>query len=324
MIKIVSISATDLFSQSIELISKLYVLNWASKDWLTWTSNLQSGWTKCISNYVLSSEGEWLWNSNYFQYSFGYFFDICGFLVMIILIINLFLVIFGISKLDSFEFSQTLIIFIFSSQHTYQGITSFGSWLQISKLDLGFLYKTQNFKFLGCNFDSKLVKLQFYCQSTFLNYIYIIILVVVSLSVLKLIKFLPDTFSLLHSWSKTTESKIKMHNIAWIFIHLFLPFLLINIVNELITVRNHLYLTLVSCSILLIWVISIIIKKPNVITWGFISTIDESRSPSFTLLAIMKAIIHVCMFLCEGDKLRILFEVWEHAIHFIMIYVQQI
>ena len=230
--------------------------------------------------------------------------------------------VYGLSTLCYFEFAQTLIIFIYSSNlSTYDSISRFGSWLQISKLDIGFLYISNIMQPLGCNIDPRISRMQFYCQSTILNYFYLIVLVIMFLLLLKLMKLLSYALFVIQSWLKTIESKIWMRDIAWILIHLFLSLILINLATELLDIRNHFYLTLSSCSFFLGLLILTVIKNPEIMKWTFISDIDLYNPVSFTLLTILKSLIHVWMYLWEGDKFHIFFEVGELWVHILIIYV---
>ena len=237
-----SLSATDSSEQVVEVSFKINVISWASKDWLKCKNNLQSGWTEWVENYVLDSSGTWLLSSTYFQPLSIEFFNICGFLVLLNLVLNLIMVLkFNISVLQSLEFAQTLIIFILFAD-TNQGMIQFWSWLKVSKLDLGFLNIAQINKLLGWEFSQKLNKAQFYWQTTILNYVYLIVIVVILLALFKLIKLLSKISLLLQLFWSKIENKISKEVIVWIFIHLYLPFVLINIINEVNAFEDHLYL----------------------------------------------------------------------------------
>ena len=238
-----SLSVTDSSDQTIEISFEFDVLSCASKDWLKWTSNIQSGCTEWIDNYVLDSTGACLWGSSYLRKSFLDIINVCGLIVLIILIINLLMmVIWGVSILQSFEFAQTLIVFICFSPNANKNMIDLGSWLQIAKIDFGFLNIIKVTYFLSWDLDPMLVKVNFYCQTTILNYFYVTLLIVLFIILLKIMKLLSRAFAQLQSISNSIEHRLNKESIAWIFIHLFLPFLLINIISDVITYDNHLYL----------------------------------------------------------------------------------
>ena len=237
-----SLSATDSSEQVVEVSFELNVISWASKDWLKCKNNLQSGWTEWVENYVLDSSGAWLWSSTYFRSLSIEFFNICGFIVLLNLVINLIMILkFEISVLQSLEFAQTLLIFILFAD-TNQGMIQFWSWFQISKLDLGFLNIAQINKLLGWEFSQKLNKVQFYCQTTILNYLYLIAIVVILFASFKLIKLLSKISSILQLFWSKIEAKVNKERVVWIFLHLYLPFVLINIIYEVSTLGDHLNL----------------------------------------------------------------------------------
>ena len=236
------LSATDSFEQVVEVSLKLNVISWASKDWLKCKNNLQSGWTEWVENYVLDSSGVWLWSSTYFKPLSIEFFNICGFIVLLNLVINLIMILkFEISVLQSLEFAQTLLIFILFAD-TNQGMIQFWSWFQISKLDLSFLNIAKINKLLGWEFNQKLNKVQFYCQTTILNYLYLIVIVVILFVLFKLIKLLSKISSILQLFWSKIEAKVNRKRIVWIFLRLYLPFVLINIIYEASTLGDHLLL----------------------------------------------------------------------------------
>ena len=216
-----SLSATDSSEQVVEVSFKINVISWASKDWLKCKNNLQSGWTEWVENYVLDSSGAWLWSSTYFQPLSIELFNICGFLVLLNLVINFIMILkFEISVLQSLEFAQTLIIFILNT-NTNQGMIQFWSWFQVSKLDLSFLNIAQINKLLSWEFSQKLNKVQFYCQTTILNYLYLIVIVVILFVLFKSIKLLSKISLLLQLFWSKIEVKIKKERIVWIFLHLY-------------------------------------------------------------------------------------------------------
>ena len=317
-----SLSATDSSNQSIEVSFELDVLSCASKDWIKWTSNLQSGCTEWIDNYVLDSTGACLWSSIYLHQPSIDLFNVCGVIVFAILITNLLMIfVLDVSILQSFEFAQTLIVFIYSAPNIDNNKMVFGSWLQISKYDFGFLSITKINKLLGWNADSKLIQMNFYCQTTWLNYFYLILFWVILFVIVKLIKIKSNSSELFKSLLSTIEYRISKEDIAWIFIHLLLTFILINIAFEVITINRHLHLSLISFTLIFILIIVLVSWHPEIITWSFILSIDGNNYALFTLLTIFKSILHLLMFIVNGDKFHTIIEWIEIGIHFLMILI---
>ena len=173
----ITINATDSNNQSAETIVQVNVLNWASKDWLECRSQYQSDWTKCKENYKLEGDGVWYRDTIYFSYSANSLYDIWGLIILASLSISIIIVlIIGIRSLYLIEYSHTIIIFIASSSN--QGLIKLISWFQIFKFDLGFLDILHMRDFLFWNIEStEMANIQFYCQSTILNYFYLIFII---------------------------------------------------------------------------------------------------------------------------------------------------
>ena len=152
-------------------------LNWASKDWLECRSQYQSDWVKCKENYKLGEDGVWYRDTIYFSYSDNSLYDIWGLISLVSLSISLIIVlIIGIKSLYLIEYSHTITIFIASSSD--QGLIKLISWFQIFKFDLGFLDILHIRDFLFWNIEStEMANIQFYCQSTILNYFYLLFII---------------------------------------------------------------------------------------------------------------------------------------------------
>ena len=317
-----SLSATDSSNQAIEVSFELDVLSCASKDWLKWTSNIQSGCTEWIDNYVLDSTGACLWDSKYLHQPSIDLFNVWGVIVFAILISNLLMMfVLDVSMLQSFEFAQTLIVFIYSASNIDKNKIIFGSWLQISKYDFGFLSIPKFNKLLGWNADSKLIQMNFYCQITWLNYFYLILFWVILFVIVKLIKIKSHSSQLFKSLLNTIEYRISKEDVAWIFIHLLLTFIMINIAFEVITIERHLYLSFVSFTLIFILIVILVSWHPEIITLSFILSIDRTDYALFTLLTIFKSILHLLMFIVDGDKFHTFIEWIEIGIHLLMIVI---
>ena len=77
----------------------------------------------------------------------------------------------GVRAFYSYEFAQTLIIFIINTSNPNFDLVNFASWFQFTKFDFGILNKFDVMMFIKCSFEpSKMTSIQFYCQTTILNY----------------------------------------------------------------------------------------------------------------------------------------------------------
>ena len=230
----ITLCATDSNGQSAETEVEVDVLNWASKDCVEWTSQYQDGWIKCKANYILKSDGVWYLNSTYFSNSLENLFEIWGLIVLIWLTTNLIMIIFiGIKALYSIEFAHTLIIFVVSLSIQNKGLMRLITWIQIFKFDLEFIDYFNIRKLLFCKLGTnKMVDLQFYCQPTILNYLVLIIVILVSVWIVAILKYASLRLKYALKLYQLIINKITIEAIAWILIHIFWPFLWINLISD--------------------------------------------------------------------------------------------
>ena len=228
----ITISATDSDNQSAETMVQVNVLNWASKDWLECRSQYQSGWVKCKENYKLGVDGGWYRNTYYFAYSANSLYDIWGWIILSSLSISLIIVlIIGIRSLYLIEYSHTVIIFIASSSN--QGLIKLISWFQIFKFDFGFLDRLYMRYFLFWNIESTdMANIQFYCQSTILNYFYLLFIIFLTVLFLMLLKVASNKFRTANKIYLCIFNKIDKQKICWILIYLFLSFIWVNLLSD--------------------------------------------------------------------------------------------
>ena len=228
----ISLSCIDTNNQSAEIQVQINVLNWASKDWLKWTSQYQVDWVEWKENYRLGLYGVWYLNTIFFPNSFGNLFNICGLIILISLSISLILFIcIGTWSLYAIEFAHTIIIFIISSSN--QDLKELASWIQNFKLDFGFLDQLHIRKYLFWSIRSdEMAEIQFYWQSTLLNYFYLILIILVLLWLLFLANRFLINIKLIAKIYNHIETKLNRHKIAWTFIYIFSPFLIINLLSD--------------------------------------------------------------------------------------------
>ena len=300
---LVTISATDSNNQSAETTVQINVLNWASKDWLEWKSQYQADWVKWKESYTLGADGVWYWKTTFFPDSSGSLFDIWGLIVLISLIVSLMLSItIGMRSLYTLEFSHTIIIYIASLSN--QSLIKLILWFQIFKLDFGFLDQFHIRYLLFCQVGSdEMSKIQFYWQSTILNYFYLIIILLVLAWWLQILKKTSLRLKITEIVLSFIQNKSN-ENISWIVWHLFSSFLWVNLLSDALNIYNHTILSLISLFLFLVIIIFILIKYPKVITLSFIKKIDHSRSPILALFTILKSICNAFLFHFRDLELR--------------------
>ena len=311
----ITINATDSDNQSAETIVQVNVLNWASKDWLECRSQYQSDWIKCKENYKLGVDGGWYRNTNYFSYSVNSLYDIWGLIILGSLSISLIIVlIIGIRSLYLIEYSHTVIIFIASSSN--QDLIRLISWFQIFKFDFGFLDQLHMRDLLFWNIEStEMTSIHFYCQSTILNYFYLLIIIFLTVLFLMLLKFASNKFRTSDKIYLCIVSKIDRQKIFWIFIYLFLPFIWVNLLSDIINIHDHILYSLTSLTAFSIAIIFLMIRYPEFFTLNFMKNIESNASPIIILFSILKSIWHAFLFLYRDQPLRIILLLIEFGIH---------
>ena len=75
-----------------------------------------------------------------------------------------------------------------------------------------------------------------------------------------------------------------------------LSFVGINFISDLIVINNHMMLSLLSWLAFLVIFISMFTRYPEVFTRAFISEIDKDNPTSFSLLTLVKIVLHMLLF----------------------------
>ena len=145
----------------------------------------------------------------------------------------------GIKSLYIIEFAHTFIIFVVSLSNKNTNLVKLISLIQIFKFDFGFIDYFNIRRFLFCKLGTdKMADLNFYCQSTILNYLMLIIIILISLLTAIILKDFSRKRKCILNFYQFIGSKINQQNIAWILIHVFLPFLWINLISDAINSCN--------------------------------------------------------------------------------------
>ena len=299
----ISITATDSDNQPAEIIVQVNAFNWASKDWVEWTSQYQADWVKWKDNYKLGSDEAWYRNISYFPNSINNLFDIWGLITMIWLLISTVLSFaIGLKSLYSIEFAHTIIIFVASSSN--RNLIKLVSWVQIFKLDFGFLDILNIRDLLSCKIESDIMaEINFYCQSTLLNYFYLLLILIVISWWLIFLKIFANKLMIASKIYSAIRIKCKKENITWVLIHLFLSFLWINILSEALSISNHVVSSMVLFALLFILIL-LMLKYPFVFSLSFLKSVEQSNSSILTLLTILKSICHAMLFQFRAPGVR--------------------
>ena len=222
----------------------------------------------------------------------------------------------GMRAFYSYEFAQTLIIFIFSAPNPNLDLVNFASWFQFAKFDFGVLNKFDVMMFIKCSSEpSKMTSVQFYCQTTILNYFSF--LVIISLVALLILVF--KHYSHKYDWKlKVYTVSVKIINkisVLWMLIHTMLPFIWINITSELLEINKNSILSLILLCLIILILLLLIFKKREIFAIKTIYEIDSLSPVSFTLLTIVKVITHVWLFIMANKSIQKIWILIEFAIH---------
>ena len=315
-----SITATDPLNQSAQIIVGVIIKEWASKDWIKWTNEYDSSWTGCKTGMYLSDSGVWFETISYLPKFTDKFYSIWGIIVMVVLIVYLLMWWrLGLNTFASYEFAQTLILFISSMHNTNENLQNFTVWFQFAKLDLGFINQFNLLKAIGCQTPSaKMTSIQFYWKSTILNYFFLILTIWLFISFVFIMKLRSKRSNWALMIYNHICSKIRKESIAWIIIHAILPFIWINIIYDSINTKSQPILSSILFMILIIWFFAILINAPQIYTLTFLSSIDKWSPISFTYLTLAKIITHAWLFTFESYIIHTIFIISEYVIYLLI------
>ena len=242
---------------------------------------------------------------------------------MVLLIINLtFAWIFGIKFLYLFEFAQTVILYIHCSINISVNLKTFASWFQISKFDLRFLTIPKLIDLMGWKVESeRMASIQFYCQTTFLNYLHLLMIFILILFIIFLLKLLSNRWKVLLYILKFINKRSKWNKIWWIFIHWLLSLTLINLVNDITNLSKHALYSFISLIIFALIFIYLLVSKSRIFSLKFLSEIDNENPVSITLISILKSIVLTVMFNFEGLANLIIWASIEIALQLLIIVI---
>ena len=221
---------------------------------------------------------------------------------MTVLMISAFLsLIFGKKYLYNLSYAQSLLILIFWTNDVDQNMKEFASWLQFSKLDFGYLYYSGLNSTFNCISEStKMANLQFGCQSTVLNYFWVLLFFALSIIIYRLLDAFRHKIELISSMLVFIDNKFTSSLIVWMLIHIYYKLALINIIAlDAEMMSNHALTSGVSI-VIVVWVIVYFCLKHQLFSKIFIEGIDEDNSLSFTLTSAVQYSFLSCLFISES------------------------
>ena len=154
------------------------------------------------------------------------------------------------------EFAHTILIFIVSLSDQNMGLMKLKVWMQLFKFDFGFIDYLNIRNILYCKLGTeRLIELHFYCQSTILNYLVLIIIILISILIVFVLKYASKYLKFTLMMYQFIMSKVTLENWVWIFIHIFWPFVLINLISDALNSSSHVIELLLSFALFTIWII---------------------------------------------------------------------
>ena len=231
---------------------------------------------------------------------------------------------FGRKYLLNLSYAQTFLILVFWTSGVSKDLEVFASWLQFSKLDLGYLY----YSGFGLNFDcttesTKMANLQFGCQSFVLNYFWVLAIFTVIVGICRLLDAVGHKIKIAGSIMNQINNRFPCSLIVWVFIHLFYRLMLINIITlDLVMMRNHAFISCVSI-VTTIWMVVYFCRKRQLFSIDFLESIDRKNNLSFTIISFIEYSFLSILFISESITVQvvsaILYLWWD-----IIILIQQI
>ena len=175
----ISVIATDPEGQSNTILIEVELIKWASKDWILWKGTLQIDWKQWISGYVLEfNTGSWLQQIQYQLFSTYSYYKLLGFITFLtILIPMLGFRYYGKTVLYPVMYAQIIIAIIYADSSISDNIKYYFEWLQILKLNFGFvnlITKLNQTSLWLLSGNKNLNEAGLYCSGFLMNYIYLI------------------------------------------------------------------------------------------------------------------------------------------------------
>ena len=84
---------------------------------------------------------------------------------------------------------------------------------------------------------------------------------------------------------------ITINKLAWIFVHLLLNFLIVNLAEDMLNLISHPFFCSLSLVLFTAIFIYLLLKQASIFTPKFLIEIDKVNPLTFTLLTALKSII---------------------------------
>ena len=154
--------------------------------------------------------------------------------------------------------------------------------------------------------SSRMERLQFYWESSLMNYFYLITMIIIFIIWMQILKCLQYKFRCCSKLYQFTLSRMDKTKFAYIFIHFIFLFFVISMINDITSINNHMILSI----LLLLFIISVLIilfyNYPEVLSLQLLSQIDTQNTSVFTYLTFAKLALQVTLFFVSDRPISII------------------
>ena len=194
---------------------------------------------------MLGSSDSCLADISFFPNTNSTFYTIWGIFAMITAIVQIVLALrYGKDGLELIMHFQTLLMLSLSSDNISLARLEYLSWLQIFKLDLGFINPLIRSNLSWTVNSGRLFNAKLYWEDIFHNY-FVVFCIIFSLCCIKIIIQISPICKI---FSKSNLIQSIVSNSIWVFIQIISPFLISNICIDLLSIAHHTYLSLFTCA----------------------------------------------------------------------------
>ena len=295
------IYVTNIFGRTNQYQTQLNIIRWSSKDWTEWIGPYQSNWTKWRDGYSLEKDGTCLSSVPLFSFSQLMFYKILGIMVWLLILIQLILVMKLRSLfLHSLFYVQPILVLIFSMQNVSDEMTAFASYFQWTKLDMNFMFFKEHKILRWEQSSEKMIRVQFYWQSTFHNYLFPFSLLIMSIFIIYVINNKYINWIILQKLRNIF--KIYLINKSSLIIFIFLnisQFYVSNLIIDIVNFNKQIIFSLISIWVIVLAFLILMITKWKIFSAQFINEIDPAKSLNCFFINLIRNFVLSVMFALE-------------------------
>ena len=314
----ITITDNNSYCQSSEVIVRINVLSWSSKECFQCKGPTDADWIQCNQGYVLDKSRSWLADISFALNTDSMFYMIWGIFAMITAIVHIILALrYGKDGLELILHFQTLLMLSLSSDNISSARLEYLSWLQAFKFDFGFINPLIH-RNTECSISSgRLFNLKLYWEDTFHSY-FIVFCFLLILCGAKIIILILQIYTYRINFCQ----KQLVINITWIFIIIINPFLIINISIDIMTISNHAIWSLFTFAYIVLCVTICFRNKLYFLKYDFIAKLESHSSPWYIYMQILIKLECILLFLSNSKLVSSLVMITLLMTHTKLLFVQ--